>query len=236
MRTKISMGLRMYPYQVAMFLSYRVDVVLVASLAGVAAAGQYAVAVTVAEFVWLTASAVGYPLVQRVAGPDDVIAARETIRIVRMSVLVAVVIALGIGGTVIFAIAPAFGQAFAPARDAVWALLPGMVALVAWRTSAGLLVRSGDIGPMSWGAATALGGNVALCLLLIPSLDIVGAGIATSVSYALAALLAVLSLRARHGIDPAALVPRRREVVRLVRSLRPANLRRELRPARERPS
>jgi O-antigen/teichoic acid export membrane protein len=221
MKRELATGVRIYPYELASILTFRIDVFLVAALAGVADAGKYAVAVTLAELVWLAGSSVSYPLVQRLAGSDDRRAAEATVRTVRMSLLVSALTAgaIAVGATV--AVGPLYGDAFLPARDATWALLPGMLAMAGWRTAAGFLVRSGDLGPLSAGAAAALASNVVVNVALIPPLGIVGAGIASSISYALAAGAVAVTLHRRHGIEPSALLPRASDAARLARSLRP---------------
>lgn len=232
MRRELTAGFRIYPYQIVMFLIFRIDVVIVAHLAGIAAAGQYAVAVTVAELVWLVGSSLAYPVVEQLAGPDAELAADRTMRAVRLSVLVSAGIAVAIGAGAAVAIGPLFGEGFEPARGAVWTLLPGMVAMVAWRTASGLLVRENDVGPMSWGSAAALALNVAANFVLVPPLGIAGAGIASSISYLLAAILAALSLRSRHGIAPGSLLPGRHELASVRALMSPSAIRRELTPRR----
>jgi O-antigen/teichoic acid export membrane protein len=88
-----------------------------------------------------------------------------------------------------------FGSQFSPAGDPLRALLPGAVALSILIVAQNDLAGRGRIWTVAGIAASAVGANIVLALLLVPSFGATGAGVASSVTYVLAAAWFLLVFR-----------------------------------------
>jgi O-antigen/teichoic acid export membrane protein len=189
LRRSLSFGFRLYLGNVAQFLNYRLDVFFVGLYLAPAAVGLYATATALAELLWGMPNAIRTALLHQVAATDLDTAALMTARVSR------IVIAL-VGGICLFTaivshllIGLLYGDAYLPAAPALIALLPGIWLYSMGKLLATHLVGSGRPEVGTLGATVSLVVTVVLDILLIPRLDIVGASIASSVSYALATLV-----------------------------------------------
>ncbi len=189
-RAQLREGARLTPYFGFLFLNLRLDVLLLAALAGSRAVGIYAVAVIFAELVWLATDSVTAGARERQWSPREDDALAVTAAAARMSLLIAALALppLAIGAPI--AIGVLFGEAFGGATDALWALLPAVAAMAWWRALSAGLVRFGRRGSANLVALAALAANVALNVWLVPRLGLLGAGLASLGSYAVGALLA----------------------------------------------
>jgi O-antigen/teichoic acid export membrane protein len=194
-RAAISYGLRAHPSTILNILNYRLDMILLSVLTGSTAVGIYAVAVMIAERLWLLPQAVSTVLLPTIAGMAD----RENDRralTCSAARLTALVVLLSSGLLALIAplvIAPIFGAEFAPAATGLLYLLPGIV-LSAWgRVFGNDLAARGRPGINAWIAAVNLLVNVVANLILIPKFGLNGAAIATSLSYSVFALASALA-------------------------------------------
>ena len=178
-------------------LNYRVDVFLVALLLSATDVGIYAVAVSLAEALLLLPNALGALVMQRAAlDPSSVRATQLTLR---LGLAVATV-----GGVVVAVVSVrlvplVFGREFAGATAAILALLPGILALVVWKTLVNDLAGRGFPTVKSVSAGLALVVTLAADLVLIPSFGIAGAAAASSAAYAAAAAVAAQHYRSATG-------------------------------------
>jgi O-antigen/teichoic acid export membrane protein len=178
-------------------LNYRADLYLVALMLSTGDVGVYAVAVSVAEGLLLIPNSLGAVVMHRAA--LDPKRARAT------EVALRIGLASATAGGLLLAVAshrivPAvFGHEFSGASDAVVALLPGIVALVVWKTLINDLAGRGFPAVKSTSSAVALGVTLVANLLLIPPLGILGAAVASSLAYAAAAVVTVRRYRSVTG-------------------------------------
>jgi O-antigen/teichoic acid export membrane protein len=220
----LSYGLRGLLAAVLTTFVYRFDTVLVLRWLGATAQGQYFVAVFVAEkLTHITASvqAVLFPHVSA-AAPDA--ADRLTPRVCRHTLYWVLLAAAAL-----FALAkPLLANFYGAQAEACIApmriLLPGIAALtLAKLLSADLSGRNRRFLPTLFVAVT-LGVNILLNLWWTRRWGIVGAAWASTVAYALQAVLMVAYFRTVTGVSPAQLlVPRREDVdayLGLIRRLR----------------
>jgi O-antigen/teichoic acid export membrane protein len=187
-RASLRFGIRQYLSDLMQYLTSRIDYFLVASILGAASLGRYSVAVALAEMTLRLPSELGTILFPLFAGHDG--AARAgAVTLLRRTLLVAVVVAGVLALVAPVVVRLLFGPQFDAAIPAFRWLLGGTVAwstiFVTWNHAS----ASGrpQLGIPIFGAAAAL--DVALNLVLLPQLGIVGASIASTVSYALAAAL-----------------------------------------------
>ncbi len=203
-------GVREHIGNVAMFLSYRIDMFFVAALAGVSDVGIYAIAVMMAEMFFHLPNSVSTVLFPHLAGRgrrEGAFNAARSARMVSLLVLLGALISIPL---VTPMVRVAFSDRFLPAVPAFLALLPGVCALSVSK----VLTRyfTGTLGqPLLNARAHALSMvvNLPLNILLIPVYGIVGASIATSAAYIVHAVAMLVLFRTHSGLPvTSALLPR----------------------------
>ena len=207
-REALGMGLRGQVGNILQYLSLRLDLVLVAALLDLRAAGIYFVAVRLSEVVTQVATSASAFLFPQVASQTERSSTRVTEQVTRLTLVTVVV-----GGLVLAAVAEpllrlAFGDVFATGADAVRITLLAMLPLTLTRLIAGDLKGRGRPGLVSWAAFFGLVATVSLDLVLIPWLGIVGAALASLLSYAVGAAFMLGAYRRLTGSGIGALVPR----------------------------
>ncbi|HKC50996.1 MAG TPA: oligosaccharide flippase family protein [Myxococcota bacterium] len=206
----IAYGGVMYLQNLLVNLHERVDVFLLAAL-GVAASdiGVYAAAVSVVAPLRLIPGALGTVLLPRLAGASESDAAAFTAAVVRPSILLMLIAALALAGAGALGIPLLFGRDYAPAVVPFLVLLPGVTAVTVSRVLARYFAAVGRQRALVVLLAAALLLNVALNYVLIPRAGIVGAALASLISYSLeaAAMTALFVVDSGEGLR-ATLVPR----------------------------
>jgi O-antigen/teichoic acid export membrane protein len=222
------LGLSLSPQFVFLTLLMRVDVLLLAQYRPLDEVGAYAVAVLVAELLWLPTWALAQPVRAHQSNLPRDAAVRMTARTVRMTLALSVVSGALLALAAPLLIRPVFGAEFDAAVSAVWPLLLAAAAMAAWRPVSVVLVRLAPAWIPAVIALAALAVNVVANLILIPAWGIVGAGVASALGYGAGALAALAVLVRAGGVDARDLVPRRAEVAELLGSVRPSFVRRQL--------
>jgi O-antigen/teichoic acid export membrane protein len=168
------------------FLNYRVDVFLVAGLKGAAAVGTYQLAVMIAESLRVLPSATQAVIWPTIAAKqheavENAQLATRTARIVFFLTLLA---AAAVAIVAWVALNSVFGPAFAASLPALLLLLPGITLFSLTTVLAGYLAGMGAPRLNLYASAAGLVATIALDFTLIPRYGIVGAAIASTVSYA----------------------------------------------------
>jgi O-antigen/teichoic acid export membrane protein len=212
-----------YGANVLQYLNYRVDLFLVAYFRDLREVGLYALAVSLAQLVWLVSNAVATAVFARVGSTSDEPqeAAGRTAALSR-NVLV---VQLALAGALALLAKPLlqvlYGPAFASAVSALWLLLPGVAVFGLGSVLAAHLAGLGRPNLNLWVAASSLVVTLTLDLLLIPSLGMNGAAVASSASYATTAVLTALLFTRITGLPlRSVLVPRRADLRRLLTVVR----------------
>jgi O-antigen/teichoic acid export membrane protein len=179
-------GLPLYPGSFTLFFSYRADVYLLALLVPDAAValGFYTVAVTLAELVFFLPDAVSTLFFPRVAGSLREDADREVPRVARVTLLLtagSAAILAPAATVLILVVLPAFTSSL----PVLYVLLPAVVTLGVQKVLMGYLAGLGRTGAMSLMNIASFGINVVANLLLIPPFGIVGAALASLLSYSI---------------------------------------------------
>jgi O-antigen/teichoic acid export membrane protein len=190
-RRALATGLRYHVGIVALFLLFRVDVLILGALRSSAAAGVYSLAVSLAELTRVAADSVAQVTLARQMKGDHDAAAALTIRTARLTGL----LSLGSAG-LMCAAAPlvvpfVFGPGFAGSIAPLACLLPGMWALGVIRTIGSFLVRLDRPWLMSSMSIAALVVNVVLDLALIPRFGVMGCAVAAGIGYGVLALMQI---------------------------------------------
>ena len=165
-------------------LHFRFVQFLVESMLGPAELGNFALAARIAEMVWLLDFVVINASVFRITSSDQEESIRITQRMTRMIGLAVSGMSLLIALSAPFIVPWVFGADFTPAVLPLILLLPGIVGWSLARSLAQFVAyHQGRPWYNTAGAAVAFALNLALNFLLIPTLGIAGAAIASSISY-----------------------------------------------------
>ncbi|MGH7329043.1 MAG: polysaccharide biosynthesis C-terminal domain-containing protein, partial [Polyangiaceae bacterium] len=209
--------LRLSGMYVARVLNYRIDMYVVAFLTSVTALGLYGVAVSGAEALLTFTEVAAVVTIPRIGALPRQEAAAFTARCLRYNLLLASIAAAALAIVAPFAVVLVYGRAFAPAISSLQVLCIGVVALSmigvitnyytlnTGRPMVALLMQLGSMAIC-----------VALSFLLVPVVGIVGAAIATSVSYVVSvtAILVWFSRQEKIALS-AILLPQRDDIVYL---------------------
>ncbi|MCH6556113.1 MAG: oligosaccharide flippase family protein [Chloroflexi bacterium] len=167
----------------AQLFNYRLDQFLVAAFISRAAVGHYTVAVGLGESVWWISSAVAMVLLPRLTQMDSERAREMTPLISRNILLVSIAAAAALMAVSPILIRVLFGGDFTPAQIPLLLLMPGVIAASAGRVLGSYLFSQGRVIYNTYATFIALGVTLALDLVLIPTLGIEGAAIASSIAY-----------------------------------------------------
>jgi len=169
---------------VVSLLNYRASLFLVERFHGLDAVGTYSVAVTVAELLWLLSSSVTVSAYARIGHPDRVVASAMTVQAVRINVLATLLAAPLLLAGAWWALPEVLGAAYQASLWPLAALLPGVAAYAAasslsafYTNHLGRPQLSGAIAGLSLALSFGLG------CLLVPRWGALGAGVASSVGY-----------------------------------------------------
>lgn len=194
-------GLPLYPGNLTQFLSARIDVYLLAWLLVDPSAplGYYSMAVTMAQLVFFLPNAVSTIYFPHVAGSTREDSDRHVALVSRVTLIITAVVAVALvplGTFMIHLVLPAFDAAL----PAFYLLLPGVVALSLVKVLSSYLAGLAMTAWMSYVNVAALAVNVVANLILIPPFGILGAAVASLVSYSASAIaFSVLVARLTHS-------------------------------------
>lgn len=220
-RAALRFGAQAHVGNVAAFLMYRVDVLMVGAMLGARSAGVYAVAVAVAEVLWFISNAASTVLFPRVSSGGDDQDPNLTVLVTKTVLWVSAVAALGVAAGGERLITTLYSPAFAEAMGPLLALLPGVVALAAARVLANDVAGRGKPMYNAVAATGALALNIGLNFVLIPQIGVKGAAVASSVAYAVVLAVSILSYHRLSGVRVhLLLVPTAADVTAYRRSFR----------------
>lgn len=216
--TLFRFGASMYLSNLMMTSLLRVDTYFVNSVLGTRSLGQYSAAVAVSELLLVVPTAVGVAHFQHMAGRDTGDPVASAALVFRFSV----VFALAGSFALSFLGYPAllvFGRDFLPALPAFYWLLPGITAMAAIFPLANFFNSQGRPSISLVCFATMVAANVVLNLLLLRPLGIVGASLASSITYVVAVGLFLAFFRRHTGRSLRELMVPRREDLVVIRQL-----------------
>jgi O-antigen/teichoic acid export membrane protein len=194
LKSALAFAVPCYAANVAQFLNYKLDVFVVGFFAGAASVGRYTLAVSLGQLLWLMSNSVATVLLPKVAASTDDRgkSIRHTARVTRLSLWATVACGLALAVLATQAIPMLYGEAFRPSIMALVWLLPGIVLFSVANVLAAYIAGIGKPRLNLLVSGISLIVTIALDLLLIPNLNILGAAIASSVSYSLSALLLIV--------------------------------------------
>jgi len=183
LRDQVRYGVQGQIANIAQLFNYRLDQFLVAAFVSRAGVGHYTVAVGLGESVWWLSSSVALVLMPRLTEMDREEANRMVPLACRNTLLASVGASLVLIAVSPLAIDILFGDEFSPARTPLILLMPGIVAASATRVLGSYLFSQGKLIYNTYATFIALGLTIALDFALIPSLEVEGAAIASSIAY-----------------------------------------------------
>ena len=193
LRAALAFAVPCYAANLAQFLNYKLDVFVVGFFAGTASVGRYTLAVSLGQLLWLMSNSVASVLLPKVAAStDDGGSIRHTARVTRLSLWATAACGLALAVLATQAIPLLYGDAFRPSIMALVWLLPGIVVFSVANVLAAYIAGIGKPRLNLIVSGVSLIVTIALDLALIPNLNIVGAAIASTVSYSLSALLLII--------------------------------------------
>lgn len=217
-RDSLRFGIQAYFTTVCGFLSYRLDMFLVAHFLDKTEVGYYAVAVGLAELLWYLSHSAATVLIPRVAGLASSKADEMTSMVGRhvlILTLVSGLVLLVVGRPVVLW---GFGTAYESCLRPLYLLLPGVVALSLGRIFSGYFAGRGMPKFSLFSTLLALVLNVCLNLILIPRWGLAGAAVASSVAYTLATVSSLyFFLRTSSATIEDVLLPRWSDIAAYVR-------------------
>lgn len=220
-RALLSYGTRFYPASVTGLFNYRVDTYIIQALILQASAlGLYAQAVTIAELIFYIPDSVTMVFLPRVAGSTKEQADAVLPHVARLTVLITILCALAVIPTAWIGLNLVL-PSFVPCFPALLVLLPAVVSMSLYKVMVSYIAGRARPGPVSATSALALVVNIAANFVLIPIFGIVGAALASLISYSLMAAISLTIACRLSGVAPWTLVvPGRAEVAILWQGLR----------------
>lgn len=184
---------------------YHVDVIMLRSFVGSETTGFYKAALALAEYLWAVPKALQVVLLHSSStlwtdGRHEEIT-RLASRVSRYTILLVVLLAIGLAALADELVPLYYGEAFAVATAPLLLLIPGVVGFAAARPLQAIGQGSGQITTLVAASGTAAAVNLGLNGLLIPRYGMMGAAVATSLSYGSMFALLVWASR-RIGFDP----------------------------------
>ncbi len=218
-------------YATALFLitlNYRANILLLREWSTLEQMGLYVVGANIGQLIWQVPGTMSAVVLSRSANARDDAAFTQKVGVLlRLSVLLGFVAAGGLALVGIVAIPLIYGAAFAPSAAVLAILLPGIVAMVAFKILNVDLAGKGKPWVAMLAVVPALLVNLVLAWFLIPAYGAAGAAVAGTVTYLLtASLYLVLYCRAVDTPLLAFIAPRRSDFAYLMEKLPlPARLR-----------
>jgi O-antigen/teichoic acid export membrane protein len=197
LRDAVAFGLRAHVSNVITFLNSRLALYLVSFMLGATATGVYALAVQLAEMLWLfsgAASSIVYP--ESAANSKSPEALEAMVKsVARLVVQVTLASALAAAAISSFAIPLAFGKDFQGSVLPFILLLPGIVAWSYMSIISNALAGMGYQNVSIQGAILCLAISAVCSVLAIPVLGTSGAALASTVAFSSTALYTVAMFR-----------------------------------------
>jgi O-antigen/teichoic acid export membrane protein len=219
LRATIGYGLRLHGGYIGWTVLLRVDLFLVALWLDARAAGIYAIAVVFGELAWQLTT----PLVQAAVRPQMALPTEEaagvSFLVARLNLLLSGAVALVFAATLWFLVPLLYGADYDGVYAATVVLLPGVVAMAAFRPLYTWLVRVASPVRLSVLCLALAALDVALNAVLLDPLGVEGASLASTVSYVLLLAATARWAALRSGIPLRTLVPTAEDVRTVARNL-----------------
>lgn len=200
-RAALHTGIRLQPASIALWLNLKLDLLLVGLLTTTHDAGLYSLSANLADMVFIGISTVALAALETQTKADAKAAVSYTVDFIGQNLGVAALLGIVAAALAYPFIVFLYGSTWQGSVLPFVLLMPAVLALAIEGPARDLLIRIAPPLVVSAAAGAGLVLNVALNVLLIPSIGIAGASIASVVSYWLAGGL-MLYLLSRYGDVP----------------------------------
>jgi len=190
-RTTLMYGLKCYIANLLQFFNYRLDVFIVNFILGPVSVGIYGVSVVMAELLWQLPNAASFVIFPKSANSNQEAMNSFTPQVFRIILAITILGAIGLALFGKLIILVVFSSVFLDAYIPLLALLPGVVLLGAGKVLANDIAGRGYPHYNSITSGLSLVVTIILDLILIPKMGVVGAALASTVSYALTFFISV---------------------------------------------
>lgn len=191
-------GFRSHLSNILAFLNYRLDMFILGALSNPVSVGLYAIAVKIAEQIWILSKAFSEVLLPYVSGmKNETERNRVTGTISRNILWISVIISI-----VLFTLSPwiirlLFGENYIESAKLLRILIPGIAVGAMSRVLSNHIAGIGKPEVNMYFALCTVSSNVVLNIILIPNYGAGGAAIATTVTYILNTVLKCIYFRFR---------------------------------------
>lgn len=190
----VKFAIKTHVGQLFKYMQYRFDVFLIALFLDVSDVGVYSVAVVIAEILWHIPNVASSVLLPRIATEGGRRSAQVSARLNRIIFSFTILCILPMTLWSEWLIQLLFGDEYAGAGEVVLFLLPGILALTVFKLLTPNLIMHGRAWTFSFSVFVSVIVMVLLDILLVPTMGIVGAGLASSCAYLVAALIVLVSV------------------------------------------
>jgi O-antigen/teichoic acid export membrane protein len=166
------------------FFNYRIDMFLVLFYLGAKSVGIYVVSVAIAELLWHIPNSVSTTLFPRISAQDKDSANEFTCRVSRGSIAVMLVVAVVLAIVSIVLIPAIYGRRFSASVTPLHILLPGVIFFGLVKILTSYMHGRGKPQYGSIVTVCSLFLTLTFDFLLIPSMKVQGAALATTIAYA----------------------------------------------------
>jgi len=203
-----------YLGNLAGYLNYRLDIILVGYLAGAEAVGVYSIAVTFAELMWYVPNALATSILSKTMALEGSEGPELAARTSRITSLLMTLVCLAAAILISPVVHVFYGPGFALAVHPFLILLPGVWLVGISKIASGHLAAHGHLFPGISALSATL--NLTANLLLIPSMGARGAALASMLSYTLLGGWVLIIFRRLTGIDVRRMIIPEQEDLRAV--------------------
>ena len=175
-------------------LNFRLDILLLEKLSTIKEVGIYSLSAHIAEMIWQIPLAMGIIVFTRTAASGlNTETTAMTLKLLRLSFLIAIIASIAIFLLAPFIIPLVFGKEFTPSVLILQWLLPGIILMVVFRLLSGQIAGVGKPQLTIYIFIPALIINILLNLLWIPDHGALGAAWATNVSYIFGSIIYLIA-------------------------------------------
>jgi len=192
-------GFKAYLIDVLNFMNFRLDILLIQHFLSISQLSFYQMAVNISERLWYIPQSLSITLFPTLLSQEESKSAL-TEKVCRHNLLIMLLISIPIALFGKFAINLLYGNAYLPAAPALYALLLGIVIYPIFKFISVDLAAKNKLGISILASLIGVAINLFANLILIPKYGIVGAGIATSISYSAMAIILIVIYARLSGI------------------------------------
>jgi O-antigen/teichoic acid export membrane protein len=198
----LSFGIREHLGALSHKLNLRLDILILAPLVEISEIGYYSIAVVFAQLVWYIPDSIGTFLFPKIASRNNnKSSAKLTAQINRISITVVVLISVIIYFTSKIFIPIMYGIDFQKSVVVIKILLFGTVGLSIQKILTKYFSGIGKPLITSWASIVGLITSVPLLFILVPIYGIIGAAIATAISYLFMAIFAIVLFKYNSDVN-----------------------------------